>query len=41
MCYKGTTAGLKLPEDGVNKHQTVEEQEPICEGRTCVMHDSW
>lgn len=41
MCCEGTVVGLKLPEDGVNKHQNVQEQEPICEGRKCVVHDSW
>jgi hypothetical protein len=31
-----TAIGLKLPEDGVNKHRNVWEQELICEWRNAV-----
>jgi hypothetical protein len=42
MCCEGTAVGLKLPEDGVNKYQNVQEQDPIIyEGRNCVAHVSW
>jgi len=41
MCREWNVAGLKLPEDGVNKHQNVQQQETICEGRKYVVHDSW
>jgi hypothetical protein len=41
MCCECTVVGMKLPEDDVNKHQNVQEQEPICEGIICVVHDCW
>jgi hypothetical protein len=41
MCCEGTVVGIKLPEDGVNKHQNVHEQETICEGIKRVVHDCW
>ena len=41
MHCEGTVVVLKLPEDGVNKFQNVQEQEPICEGRKRVVHNSW
>jgi len=38
LCCEGTAIGLKLPEDGVNKHWNVQEQELIREWRNAVKY---
>ena len=41
MCCEGTVAGLKLPEDGVNKHWNTQEQELMSVKKHSIVHDSW
>jgi hypothetical protein len=31
MCYEGTVLGEKIPEDGVNDHRNMQEQEYVSE----------
>ena len=35
MCYEGTVVGEKIPEDGVNDHRNVQEQEYVSEETQC------
>ena len=42
MCYEAPVFGLKLSEDGVNKHQKALKHELIMsDGKHFVVHDIW